>query len=254
MAVAKEQSGVDPVVSYLIGATNGIAYKRLRGCLEAYPIPTIRLPKSNGGLLLDVGCSWGRWSIAAAQKGYRVIGIDPSLGAVMAARRVAHQLGVDVDVVVGDARFLPFLSNLFDDVFSYSVIQHFSRSDAALAVGEVGRVLKPDGISVIQMPTQYGIRCLQHQIKRGFRDGIGFDVRYWSIPDLKRLFSSKIGLTAFSVDCYFGIGLQYSDIKLMPIWLQVIVAMSELVRYLSLIFRPLVWLADSVYVRSVKRP
>jgi hypothetical protein len=31
--------------------------------------------------LSDVGCSWGRWSIAPAKKGFSVVGIDSSLGA-----------------------------------------------------------------------------------------------------------------------------------------------------------------------------
>ena len=39
---------VDPVVSYLISATNGIAYKHLIGKLQAYPIPELRLPQGDG--------------------------------------------------------------------------------------------------------------------------------------------------------------------------------------------------------------
>ena len=46
--------------------------------------------------------------MSAAKKGYRAVGIDPSLGAVMAARRVARQLGLEIKCIVGDARFLPF--------------------------------------------------------------------------------------------------------------------------------------------------
>ncbi len=68
---------VDPVVSFLISATNGIAYKHLIGTLRQYPIPELRLPPSSGQLLLDVGCNWGRWCIAAARLGYQPIGIDP---------------------------------------------------------------------------------------------------------------------------------------------------------------------------------
>src|SRR5262245_34556836 len=56
-------SKIDPVVCVLIAATNGIAYKHLVGREFQYPIPDIRLPRANGELLLDVGCSWGRWSI-----------------------------------------------------------------------------------------------------------------------------------------------------------------------------------------------
>ena len=57
------------------------AHATTRLCLELL----LDLPR---GPLLDIGCSWGRWSLAAARKGYSVVGIDPSLGAVMAARRI----------------------------------------------------------------------------------------------------------------------------------------------------------------------
>jgi uncharacterized protein YbaR (Trm112 family) len=69
-------------VQEAIAATCGNLYSPLIGKLETYPIPTLRLPEGNGKLLLDVGCNWGRWSIAASRKGYRVVGMDPNLDAV----------------------------------------------------------------------------------------------------------------------------------------------------------------------------
>ncbi len=41
---ATKETGIDPVVSFLVGATNGIAYKHLIGKLNEYPIPALRLP------------------------------------------------------------------------------------------------------------------------------------------------------------------------------------------------------------------
>lgn len=99
---------IDPVVAYLVAATNGMAYRHLVGKLDEYPIPDLRLPQGHGGTLLDVGCSWGRWSLAAARLGYSPIGIDPSLGAVLAAKRAAAQLGLKAQFVVADGRHLPF--------------------------------------------------------------------------------------------------------------------------------------------------
>jgi SAM-dependent methyltransferase/uncharacterized protein YbaR (Trm112 family) len=245
-------SQVDPVVSYLVGATNGILYADLIGALQSYPIPDIPLPDESGKHLLDIGCSWGRWSIAAARKGYEVIGVDPSLGAVMAARRVCDQLGITARFVVADARFLPFRGGVFDNVFSYSVIQHFSRGDARITAQEVGRVLNAGGISVIQMPTKYGIRCFYHQFRRRFREARGFEVRYWRSTDLKKLFEDTIGATNFSVDCFFGIGVQKSDIALMPRRMRYVIRFSELAkaagRWIPMIER----FADSVFVTSKK--
>jgi hypothetical protein len=76
-------------------------------------------------------------------------------------------------------------------VYSYSVLQHLSRADAEAAVAEMGRVLVDGGTAKVQMPTTLGVRCLFHQVKRGFRDGRGFEVRYWSLPALRRLFTRR---------------------------------------------------------------
>lgn len=244
--------GIDPVVSFLIGATNGIAYKHLIGKLQEYPIPELRLPPANGQFLLDVGCNWGRWSLAAARLGYTAIGIDPSLGAVLAAKRVAAQLGLNARFVVGDARFLPFQTGSMNVVFSYSVLQHFSRGDAGTAIKEVGRVLQDGGKSLIQMPTVLGMRCLYHQARRGFREPRDFDVRYWSLPALRQLFTKSVGRTTFSVDCFFGIGLQAADLRLMPPVVGMAIRASELLRKISRKLPPLNYVADSVYVEATR--
>jgi uncharacterized protein YbaR (Trm112 family)/SAM-dependent methyltransferase len=95
---------VDGFVQGELPYTNGNLYFSVQHKLTRYPLPHIRLPQSKGARLLDIGCNWGRWTITAAQKGYRSVGIDPSLDAVLAARRIARQLGVEPDFVVGDAR------------------------------------------------------------------------------------------------------------------------------------------------------
>jgi len=245
---------VDPVVAYLVAATNGLMYRHLVGALTRYPVPEIPLPAGERRLLLDVGCGWGRWSLAAQARGYVVVGLDPSLGAVMAARRVARQLGVPNRYLVGDARSLPFASGLFDVAYSYSVVQHLSRTDAATAVGELGRVLKAGGMAKIQMPTRYGIRCLYHQARRRFREGTGFEVRYWTLPALRRLFTAAVGATRFEADCYFGIGLQASDELLMPPSLKCILWTSNQMKAVSRVLPAARWLADSVFVEAVKAP
>lgn len=250
--LARRGGAVDPVVAYLVAATNGLMYRHLIGALDRYPVPEISLPAGNGRLLLDVGCSWGRWSLAAHDKGYAVVGVDPSLGAVMAARRVARQLGIPNRYIVGDARALPFRPGLFDVAYSYSVVQHLSRPDAALAVGEMARVLKAGGLVRVQMPTRYGVRCLYHQARRRFREAVGFEVRYWSAAELSRLFTSAIGQTRFEVDGFFGIGLQASDEALMTPKLRTALRASEALKKVSRVLPALSRVADSVFVVAVK--
>ncbi|MDP3719088.1 MAG: methyltransferase domain-containing protein [Acidobacteriota bacterium] len=253
VALARRGGPVDPVVAYLVAATNGLMYRHLIGALDRYPIPDIPLPSGDGRSLLDVGCSWGRWSLAAHAKGYAVVGLDPSLGAVMAARRVARQVGASNRYVVGDARHLPFAPRLFDVTYSYSVIQHLSRADAGKAVRELGRVLKPGGTAKVQMPTRFGVRCLYHQARRRFREGSGFEVRYWTLPELRQLFGSHVGVTRFDADCYFAIGLQLADVSLMPPGLRLVIQASQRMKSASRRWPILVHVADSVFVESVAR-
>ena len=244
------KSPVDPVVQMSIAKTCGNLYAPLIGNLKTYPIPELRLPEGNGKLFLDIGCNWGRWCVAAARKGYDVIGIDPSLGAVMAARRVCTQLGLKALFIVADGRFLPFASSIYDTVFSYSVLQHISKQDVRLALNEVARVLKPHGESLIQLPNVYGIRCLYNNARRGFREGKDFDVRYWTLSEMKNTFTSIIGKTSFSVDGYFGLGIQKSDVDILPPTYRMIVRCSEALRRMSLHARWMTHFADSVYVKS----
>lgn len=249
---SRGNSSVDPVVSYLVAATNGMMYRQMVGKLRMYPIPEIPLREADGKTLLDLGCSWGRWCIAAARKGYAPVGLDPSLGAVLAARRVAAQLGVEARFVVGDARWLPFRKDSFDTVFSYSVIQHFSYEDASKTLSEISRVLDVGGSSLVQLPNAFGLRCLYHQLRRRFRAPSGFEVRYWTPRKMRRTFSAIVGKTHLSPDCFFGLGLQASDIHMMPPTKRALIAASELGKRLNASIGWLTLAAESIWVTARK--
>jgi SAM-dependent methyltransferase/uncharacterized protein YbaR (Trm112 family) len=248
----KDGSAVDPVATYLVAATNGIGYKHLIGSLKEYPIPEIRLPEGNGKTLLDVGCSWGRWCVASARKGYQPIGMDPSLGAVMAARRVAKALGANARFMVGDARHLPLRDGCIDTSFSYSVLQHLSEEDATQSIRHIGRALRPGGDCLVQMPTKWGLRCLMNQARRKFRRAEGFEVRYWTLADLRKVFREAVGPCEISVDCFFGIGWQPTDLPMMPSHFKLVIHASEALRIASKVLPQLKWVADSVYVSARK--
>jgi SAM-dependent methyltransferase/uncharacterized protein YbaR (Trm112 family) len=244
--------GIDPVVAHMVAYTSGFTYVHLMGKMTRYPIPEIRIPESNGETLLDVGCNWGRWSIAAARKGYSVVGIDPSMGGVMAARRVARQLELPIRYVIGDGRYLPFEASSFDWTFSFGVLQHLSKDNAKATLASMARVLKPGGSCQVQISHWFGVRQLQHQLMRGFREGRDFEVRYWSIGELKKTFSRLVGPSRISVDCYFGLGLQKADAEMMHPGMKVLIGTSESLRRLSMKLPVLKYVADSLYVDSVR--
>lgn len=249
---ADGSSKVDPVVNYLVAATCGNLYKHLIGRLSEYPIPSFREKDGNGRVLVDLGCNWGRWCVAAAREGFKPLGIDPQLGAVMAAQRVARQLGVDAWFVCGDARSLPLRPGVVDFGFSYSVLQHLNHEDVALVLQSLARAMKPGAQSLVQMPTRAGLKGWVHRARHGFRPPSGFDVRYWTLKQLREVFERLVGPSHFSVDCFFGIGLQAADAPLMPLPFKAAIAASEGLRSLSQWLPPVTWVADSVYVHSRK--
>lgn len=243
-------AAVDPYIQNWLVYTSGNLYRKVSKNLTRYPIPSLRLAEGNKKLFLDVGCNWGRWSIAAGQKGYRVVGIDPSLACVLAARRVARQMGIDAEFVVGDARHLPFADQSFDCAFSYSVLQHLSPDNAWAAVSEIRRILKPAGLSLIQMANCLGVRSLYHQARRGFGDPGFFGVRYYFPTRIKAEMQRRIGPTKVTVDGYLGLGIQAADRDLLPRFEKGVVWVSEALRRTSDIIPTLKFFADSLYFES----
>jgi SAM-dependent methyltransferase/uncharacterized protein YbaR (Trm112 family) len=241
---------IDPVVSVIVGATSGHGYRSLIGRLGRYPIPELRLGTGNGRSLLDIGCNWGRWSIAAARKGYRTVGVDPSLGALLAAQRVAKQLGLHIRYVCGDARHLPFRAGSFDTVFSYSVFQHFGKDNAGRAVEEVARVLAQNGNCLIQMAHALGPRSVYHRARRRFSEGTGFEVRYWKLRELSQLFESVFDRHAITVHCFFGLGVERSDWSVVDTMGKATIIASETLRAMTAVVPALKHLADSLYVEA----
>jgi SAM-dependent methyltransferase len=241
---------IDPFVREVIGATNGALYQHLVGTLTEYPVPSLRLPAGEGRSFLEIGCNWGRWCLAAAQSGYRPVGIDPSLKGIRAARRVAQQLGIEVSYLVADGRYLPFRDSTFDQVFSYSVLQHLSKQNTRAVLAEIRRVLRCTGQSLVQLPNVFGVRCLYHQLRRGFRETTGFEVRYWTIPELSRTFESALGPTSIEVDGFFSLNPQISDLRLFPWQYKLLVLLSHGLQRLSRHAPGLAYLADSLYLLS----
>jgi SAM-dependent methyltransferase len=247
------ESAVDPFVNDWIVNTNGNLYWSVRGKLPRYPIPEFPDMPGEGKVLVDVGCSWGRWSIAAARAGYYPIGMDVHLDALFAAKRVMTQFGLAGDFVCSGADCLPFCSKSIDVIFSYSVLQHLDRTLVKRFLADAARVLRPRGVCLIQLPNRFGFVSALQQARRGFRDGRPgtFEMRYWSTREIRRALR-EAGLTEprLRTDGFLSQNPRGSDKDLLSATGKLIVSASELGRRASEIIPPLTHIADSLWVES----
>jgi len=104
------------------------------------------------GKILDIGCGIGK-HLSSIKNFEEKYGVDPSELAIKKSRESFP----DCKFIVGSSYNLPFKENFFDLVYSIDVIEHLKFPEKMLA--EVKRVLKPNGILIIQTPN-YPIKRL----------------------------------------------------------------------------------------------
>jgi ubiquinone/menaquinone biosynthesis C-methylase UbiE len=114
------------------------------------------LSVATGERVLEIGSGTGRAlpSLAAAVSPTgRVVGLDVSSGMMALARRAAANAArPDITLTLGDARALCFRDAMFDAVFISFTLELFEPADAANALAEIRRVLRPTGrLAVVAM-------------------------------------------------------------------------------------------------------
>jgi SAM-dependent methyltransferase len=100
----------------------------------------------DGRVVLDLGCGAGRYTLALAARGARVVGLDLSAALLAAARAAGAG-----ELVRADMRRLPFVAATFDLVASmFTSFGYFATADEDREVlVEVARVLRPGGELVL---------------------------------------------------------------------------------------------------------
>jgi len=104
-------------------------------------------------ILLDIGCAYGPFLIAAKDEGFLPFGIDPAQDAV---RYVQETLSIPA--VQGFFPNYPLStpnSQLYDVVTLWYVIEHFT--DCVTVLAEIKKLLKPGGILAFSTPSFSGI-------------------------------------------------------------------------------------------------
>ncbi|MCX7787288.1 MAG: bifunctional 2-polyprenyl-6-hydroxyphenol methylase/3-demethylubiquinol 3-O-methyltransferase UbiG [Spirochaetes bacterium] len=93
--------------------------------------------------VLDVGCGGGFLTEEIAKYGLKIVGIDPSLASLEAARSHAEKIGLRIEYLEGIGERIPFPDSFFDIVFCCDVLEHMN--DYQEVLKEVKRVLRPGG-------------------------------------------------------------------------------------------------------------
>lgn len=104
-----------------------------------------------GQTLLDVSCGQGLLMRFALEAGLKVVGFDLSPSAVQgAARQVPSGL-----ISQANAERLPYPDGVFDLETNIGSIEHYFHPH--WAIGEMARVLHPDGLALILLPNTFGL-------------------------------------------------------------------------------------------------
>lgn len=103
-----------------------------------------------GKLVLDVGCGMGRFAEVVTRWGARVVGIDLSAAAEVAARNLKEREFVAFQADVFD---LPFAPETFDLIYSLGVLHH--TPDCEQAVKVLPHYLKPGGKLAVWLYSGY---------------------------------------------------------------------------------------------------
>ncbi|HXT86943.1 MAG TPA: class I SAM-dependent methyltransferase [Verrucomicrobiae bacterium] len=252
-AAQAHTTAIDPFVNDWIVNTNGNLYWRMRGRLPRYPIPAWPFGEGRGRVLLDIGCGWGRWSIAAARAGFQPIGLDLHIDTLAAAARVSRQLNVHGEFLCSGIEELPLASRSVDCVFSYSVLQHIEKSIVLRSFDEIARVLKPDGTCIIQLPNKVGVVSIAQQLRRGFRNARpgSFEMRYWSHDEIRRALEAA-GLRGVRIraDGFFSQNPQLADLDLLSMPGKALVLASYAGRTIANALPILTHMADSLWIKA----
>jgi ubiquinone/menaquinone biosynthesis C-methylase UbiE len=149
-SAAAERERLDAIRRRRESPERYIEYQRRAG--EAVLGHLRRFLDPRGARLLEVGCGSAGIAMTLAAAGMRAHGVDRQQydSPLPAARDYARARGIGLDLVRGDAAWLPYRTDSFDGVVASSVIEHLD--DPGRSLLEIARVLTPGGRAFVDFP------------------------------------------------------------------------------------------------------
>ncbi len=123
--------------------------------------------------LLDVACGQGRHAVGLATAGFRVTGLDFQQNLLDAAAQSASEHGVEVTLVRGDMRDLPFTGEFDAVTLMFTAFGYFDDAENARVLQETAKALKPGGWLIVDVANRDALlRKAQEKSWKRLPDGM----------------------------------------------------------------------------------
>jgi SAM-dependent methyltransferase len=154
-------------------------------------------PAHRGKRLLEVGCGLGIDLIRFARAGAIVTGIDLADVSIDLARQNFAQQGLSADLQVMNGEDLSFADDDFDVVYAHGVLQY--TASAPKMIGELHRVLRPDGEAILMVYNKYSWLSAMSKVSR-------VDLEHEDAPVLR----------TYSIKEFETMLKPFSEVRIMP--------------------------------------
>lgn len=161
--------------------------------------------------IMDLGCGTGRHSIYLAKQGFKVYATDISETGLKITKSKAEKLNLsNIEVKRHDMRDIPFADNSFDGILCVWTTGHGTLDDSRKSTNEMHRVLKANGIAVIDYVSIYdgnygkGKEIEKDTFINNVEGEEDIPHHYSTIEELKELYSSFSHTEITPTDYHFS--------------------------------------------------
>jgi ubiquinone/menaquinone biosynthesis C-methylase UbiE len=139
-----------------------------------------------GKKILEVGAGTGRDSFPLVERGAEVFQLDYSINSLMIMKRLADEDKISVSILGGDTFCLPFHDETFDIVFHQGLLEHFRPKQAEALLKENIRILKKDGLLLVDVPQRYHVYTVIKHFLIAINKWFAGWEREFSVGELRR--------------------------------------------------------------------